>query len=584
MADGILVDKKIPLRVVVSRTLKYASQEKGAFIGAFILLLVNVFLGVLLPRITGYFTDHLTSDVISMQTIIIIAVASVVISIVNQGLLFWENMILTKAGQKIVYKLRMEVFEHIESMSQNQFNEMPVGSLVTRVCNYTSQLSAFFTNVLVSILRNVLTIVVVYIWMMVLSWQLGLILFGVVIIVFVISFFFSKIVHKLFSNERKQISAMNTYINESLSGMKIIQIFNQEQRYAKRFFGENRKYFNYRFSIISAFSVYRPLISFIYIASVALILSAGIGFGLTAGTIVAFYLYLGYFFQPVQNLADQLNNITRAMTAIERLFNLLDIPPEVLDVEDAVEIDEFKGKIEFRNVYFAYEKENWVLKDVSFVINPKETAAFVGATGSGKTTILGLIVRNFEAQKGEILIDDIDIKKIKISSLRRAVGQMLQEVFLFTGSIKDNITLFDEEYSDEEVYESIDYVNAGKFIRGLPEKINTKVIEKGENFSAGQRQLLSFARTVLHKPQIMILDEATANIDTETEVVIQKSLENIKNIGTMLVVAHRLSTIQHSDKIFVLAKGEIIERGNHQELLKQHGYYYKLYKLQFENN
>ena len=261
---------------------------------------------------------------------------------------------------------------------------------------------------------------------------------------------------------------------------------------------------------------------------------------------------------------------------------MLDVEPEVRDSADAVDIEKIEGKIEFRNVWFAYKGEDWILKDVSFVINPHETCAFVGATGAGKTTILSLIVRNYEIQKGQILIDDVDIRNFTIKSLRRATGQMLQDVFLFTGSIKDNVTLFDDSFEEEEIVDACKYVNADSFIDKLEHGLDEEVIERGENFSQGQRQLLSFARTVLHKPQILILDEATANIDTETEVIIQQSLEKIRNIGTMLVVAHRLSTIQHADQIIVLQHGEIIERGNHQELLKERGYYYKLYKLQFE--
>lgn len=582
MATDLLADKKIPLPKLFKRTLKYVKQEWPSLLFAMVLVIFNVFLGVLTPRVSGYFIDYLGGTNIELKRIIIIAVGMFVLSLLSQACLFGESIILTKAGQRIVYKLRMEVFTHIEHMSQNQFNEMPVGSLVTRVCSYTASLSEFFTNVLVQIIKNIVTVIIVYIWMMVLSWMLGLVLFGVVIVVFIISFIFSKYVHKIFRKERKLTSDLNTYLNETLSGMKIVQIFNQEERFAKVFKEKNHDFFKTRYSLNIAFSIYRPLISLIYILSVAVIIYFGSILGLTGGIIVSFYFYLNYFFEPIQSLADSLNHITRAVTGIERLFNLLDIAPEVMDSEEAVEIDEFKGKIEFRNVWFAYEKENWVLKNVSFVINPKDTVAFVGATGSGKTTILGLIVRNFEAQKGEILIDDINIKNIKLTSLRKAVGQMLQDVFLFSGTIKQNITLFDDKFNDEEIHEAVNYVNAANFIYDLPQGLETQVIEKGENFSTGQRQLLSFARTVLHKPQIMILDEATANIDTETEVVIQDSLEKIKNIGTMLMVAHRLSTIQHSDKIFVLAKGEIIESGNHQELLKKRGYYYNLYKLQFE--
>ena len=582
MANDILVDKKMPTGELFKRTMKYVKEEFKVILISLLLIVVTVAINVLVPRISGFYVDYIESDQLVLKYIVIIAIGMFVLTLVNQGMVFLETMILTRSGQRIVYKLRMEVFSHIESMSQNQFNDMAVGSLVTRVCNYTAQVSEFFTNVVVRVIRNVLTIIAVYIWMMILSWQLGLILFGIVIVVFAISFFFSKFVHNLFSTERKQTSDINTYLNESLSGIKIVQIFNQENEFAKVFKNKNDEFFKTRFKITIAFSIYRPVISLIYTLSIGLIIYLGVILGLTGGTIVSFYLFLNNFFSPIQNLADELNHITRATTAMERLFNLMDIDPEVIDEEDAIEIEKFSGKIEFKNVYFAYEKENWVLKDVSFVINPKETVAFVGATGSGKTTILGLIVRNFEIQKGQILIDDIDIKHIKIASLRKAVGQMLQDVFLFSGTIRENITLFDDTFTDEEIYDAVNYVNATSFINELSDKLDTKVIEKGENFSTGQRQLLSFARTVLHKPQIMILDEATANIDTETEVVIQKSLENIKNIGTMLVVAHRLSTIQHSDKIFVLSKGQIIEQGNHQELLKKRGYYYNLYMLQFD--
>ena len=308
----------------------------------------------------------------------------------------------------------------------------------------------------------------------------------------------------------------------------------------------------------------------------------GVRYQLSPGEIVAFYLYLSKFFNPVQNLADQLNSLQRAFTASERVFNLLDVKPDVLDKEDALEIDKFEGRIEFKNVWFAYTDENWILKDVSFVIEPKKTCAFVGATGAGKTTILSLIVRNYEVQKGEILIDGININDIKISCLRKAIGQMLQDVFLFSGTIRDNVTLHDESFTEEEIHEACKYVQADTFINKLPKGIDEEIIEKGENLSQGQRQLLSFARTVIHKPQILILDEATANIDTETEVLIQQSLEKMKSIGTMLVVAHRLSTIQHADQIIVLQNGSIVERGTHQELLKNRGYYYKLYQLQFE--
>ena len=366
--------------------------------------------------------------------------------------------------------------------------------------------------------------------------------------------------------------------------MKIIQIFNQQKRKEEEFNVKNNQLRKTKFNAVLAFASYRPFISFLYYAALAVTFFVGVYLSLTAGEIVAFYLYLSRFFNPVQSIADQLNQIQRAATSSERLFNLLDVEPESLDKPNAIRVEKFIGKIEFRNVWFAYTDEEWILRDVSFVIEPKQTVAFVGATGAGKTTILSLIVRNYQVQKGQILIDDIDINDIEIESLRRAVGQMLQDVFLFTGNIRNNITLHDESYTDEEVHQVCEYVNADKFIDRLEKGLDEEVIERGENFSQGQRQLLSFARTVLHKPQILILDEATANIDTETEKLIQESLEKMKSIGTMLVVAHRLSTIQNADQIIVLQHGEVIETGTHQSLLRQKGYYYKLYLLQFNND
>ena len=592
-------DVKIPFKKMVKNIWKYLKPEMLSFIFGLLLIFINVILDIILPSFIGGVTDNLVNakegevitiaklftidnSEISLTIIIGLTFGYALITIINQIFIYFESMILQKAGQRIIYRIRMEVYEHIENMSINQFNEMPVGSLVTRVTNYTQELSQLFTDVLVNILRNTLTIIGTYAIMFTISYQLSLMMLIFLVIVFVVSFFFSKEVSKIFRKDRKQVSNLNTFLNENLSGMKIIQIFKKEKQKEKEFIEKNNALLKTRYNVVVAFTLYRPFIAFLQVVAMAVVFYFGIKFSLTCGMIVSFYLYISKFFQPIQNLADQVNQLQRAFTACERLFNLLDVSPEVLDEEDAIDVENFKGKIEFKNVWFAYDKDNWVLKDVSFVVYPKQTVAFVGATGAGKTTILGLIVRNHEIQKGQILIDDIDIKHIKIKSLRKAIGQMLQDVFLFSGSIKSNITLNDDSFSDEEIANVSDYVNASSFINKLDNKYDSEVIEKGENFSSGQRQLLSFARTVIHKPQILILDEATANIDTETEVLIQDSLAKIKNIGTMLVVAHRLSTIQHSDCIIVLQNGKIIEKGTHQQLLSQKGYYYKLYQLQFE--
>ena len=576
-------DKKLPRSVMFKRTLKYVRPEWPSLLLASILVLVSVGVEILYPLFMQQLTNTLqTPTDKTTKIIIMITVGYFTLGVILQIATYFEAMILQKAGTRVVYKLRMEVFEHILNMSQNQFNEMPVGSLVTRVVSYTSSLSELFTSIIVQLTKNILMIVGVYAMMFVISWKLSLIMLIFVVVVFAISMVFRTIIHKIFTQERKYISDLNTFLNENLSGMKIIQIFNQEKRKHKEFNEKNDALRRVRYKVLVAFGIYRPLISFIYFAAIAVTFSFALQTIIGAGEVVAFYLYLSKFFNPIQNIADQLNGIQRAVTASERLFNLMDVKPDVLDEPDAVEIDHFEGKIEFKNVWFAYKQEQWILKDVSFTINPRETCAFVGATGAGKTTILGLIVRNYEIQKGQILIDGIDIKKIKIKSLRRAIGQMLQDVFLFSGTVKNNITLRDERFTQEEIEEMCHYVNADKFIDKLEHKYDEEVIERGENYSQGQRQLLSFARTVVHKPQILILDEATANIDTETEVLIQDSLEKMKNIGTMLIVAHRLSTVQKADQIIVLQNGEIAERGTHQQLLKNHGYYYKLYKLQFE--
>ena len=576
-------DRKLPLGVIIKRTLKYISNEKGWFILSLFMLGINVLLDSISPLFTSRITDLLVEDNINIKMIINLVLLSFAIMCLNQLFLYLESTILQKSGQRIIYRLRNEIFEHIENMSLNQFNEMPVGSLVTRVTSYTASMSDLFTGVFVRILRDMATLVGVYVIMIYISPSLSLSMLGVISVVFIISYIFSKVIRESFRKERAAISDMNTFLSENLSGMKLTQIFNQEKTKDEQFSVKNNEVMNQRFNVIKAFGVYRPLISFIYNAAIALCFVLGVKYQLSPGEIVAFYLYMSKFFHPIQNLADQLNALQKALTASERIFNLLDVQPDVLDKEDAIEIDHFEGKIEFKNVWFAYKDEHWILKDVSFVVEPKQTCAFVGATGAGKTTILSLIVRNYEIQKGEILIDGININDIKISSLRRAVGQMLQDVFLFSGTIRDNITLHDDSFTDEEIKKACRYVNADSFIDKLPKGVDEEIIEKGENLSQGQRQLLSFARTVIHKPQILILDEATANIDTETEVLIQESLEKMKSIGTMLVVAHRLSTIQHADQIIVLQNGKIVESGNHQQLLKNRGYYYKLYQLQFEN-
>jgi ATP-binding cassette subfamily B protein len=376
--------------------------------------------------------------------------------------------------------------------------------------------------------------------------------------------------------------------------MKITQIFNREQRKFQDFAVRSAALKKAKFNRMYVFGIFRPMVYMLFVSSqMCLFFFAArghiqqtefLGQIIDGALVVSFYGYISRFFNPIQTLAEQFDMLQQSFAGAEKIFAILDMEPQVVDEEDAIELDEIKGEIEFKDVWFAYKPGEWVLQGVSFHVQPKQTVAFVGSTGSGKTTILSLICRNYDIQQGQILIDGIDIRKIKISSLRRHFGQMLQDVFLFAGDIRSNILLRSEDITDEEVMEACRYVNADSFINRLEKGLDEPVRERGNNFSAGQRQLLSFARTIVHKPSVMILDEATANIDTETEILIQDSLEKMRNIGTMLIVAHRLSTIQHADNIILLSHGKIVEQGNHQELLRQKGRYYHLYTLQYQKN
>ena len=578
----LIGDVKLPLRVLFKRTFKYLKPHLWKIILALLLIVLGIAFEIVVPLIYRDIIDNLNSNNISIHLLPWAIIVYFSCTAISQIIRFINTIILQRVGNAVVYDMRMEIFEHIEKMSLDQFEVLPVGSLTTRVCNYTSQISDLYTNQITNLIRNILSIVGVYAVMLFISPKLSLILLGVAAVVFVASYLFRRRINRLHRLEKGYLSDLNTCLSEDLSGMKVIQLFNKEENAREDFRKKNKKYRDNRFSIMKTFMVYRPFVMFCQYIGTAILFLMSAKLHMTAGTVVIFAWFLEKFFEPVQNVSDQVMHIERALTSSERLFNLLDVQPKVVDKESAKEITHFDGKIEFRNVWFSYDNKNWVLKDVSFVINKGDTCAFVGATGAGKTTIFSLLTKTYVPQKGQILIDDVDINDIKISSIRAAIGQMLQDVFLFSGTIKSNITLFDEKYSEDEIKAACDYVNASYFINKLPDKFEEKVVERGENFSQGQRQLLSFARTVLAKPQILLLDEATANIDTETEAIIQDSLNKISSLGTMLVVAHRLSTIQKADQIICLQNGEVIERGTHHELLRNKNYYYKLYKLQFK--
>lgn len=603
-------DRHMSDREIIKRTWPYVkpyAKKIGLVLFVMLIMIVLELLGVTLP---GYVTSSLGNLVkefsdgsirlSNMQKVFEICMAVLIVNLANSLLLYITTMSLQRIGQSIIYDLRIMVFEHIDNMSIAQINEIPVGTLVTRVTSDTNALSDLFTNTIVQLIKNLLLLIGVIVVMYLIDWRMASIMMLFLPIIAISSLIFRKLSRSNYRRVRKSFSVMNAFLNENISGMKITQIFNQEKQKEAEFKRLNAEIVKTRKTDIKIFATYRPFITLLYYAAFALVFGYGtyfcICYGIVAwpllgsyislsviGIIEIFYSLVGRFFNPIQTLADQLNALQKAFTSCERLYNLLDIKPDFRNRENALEIEHFNGDIELKNVWFAYKEGEWILKDVSLHIKPKQVVAFVGATGAGKTTILQLIVRNYDIQKGQILIDGIDIRDIDIKCLRRGIGQMLQDVFLFSGSIKSNINLRDDSIPDADIVEACKYVNADQFIDKLPKGLDEEVLEGGNNFSSGQRQLLSFARTVVHHPQILILDEATANIDTETEKIIQDSLLKMMNIGTMLIVAHRLSTIQHADNIICLQKGQIIEQGNHQDLLKQKGYYYNLYRLQYED-
>ena len=576
---------------IVKRLLVYAKPYKKQFVIVFLVMLVSIVYDLVSPLLVGHIVELVGTGNFQLRYLFTVVAVYAGILIVSMVCTYLQSMILQKTGQKILSSLREDLFVHIESLSHEQLNDIPVGKLVTRVTNDTNAITYLFTNILVTLLKNAMVIIGVLGAMLLLNYALTLMVLCFVpfLVLFTVVFRkFSRTVHRSVSNRTTDI---NTFLSENLSGMKITQAFNQEENKYQDFLGRSRNLQKAKYGRLFVFGIFRPMVYMLNISCVLclLYLSAKghiqnlsfFGQTITANVLVSFYMYISKFFTPIQTLAEQFDMLQKSFASSEKIFTIMDMDRKILDAPEAIELEEVKGEIEFRDVWFAYKENQWVLKGVSFKVAPRQTVAFVGSTGSGKTTILSLLCRNYDIQKGQILVDGIDIRKIKLSSLRRHFGQMLQDVFLFAGDIRSNILLHMEGVSDEEVMEAARYVNADKFIEKLPDGLDEAVRERGNNFSAGQRQLLSFARTILHKPSVMILDEATANIDTETEVLIQDSLEKMKNIGTMLIVAHRLSTIQHADNIILLSKGRIIEQGNHQQLLAQKGRYYQLYTLQY---
>lgn len=503
----------------------------------------------------------------------------------NFLLSYLQVYILNYTSQRIIFNIREDLFNHIQGLSIKYFDNNPIGRLVTRVTNDTETLNEMYTSVLVNLFKDFFLLGGIMLVMIKIDLQLAFLSFSLIPIIILVSVFFRRYIREIYRQSRIQLAKINSSLSENISGMQTIQVFKKEPKFYANFKKLNKDYLNVQKKEIKYFAIYRPSIEILRSLGIALLIYFGGGKAISGviefGVLYLFINYLQRFFEPILDLTEKYNILQSAMASSERIFQVLDYDEEIRNIERPIQIESLEGRIEFKNVWFAYKKE-WVLKDISFVIEPGESIAIVGATGAGKTSIINLITRFYDIQKGEILIDGINIKNYDKKSLRKHVGVVLQDVFIFTGNIKDNIRL-NSNISDESIIEISKYINCHEFISKLPKGYDEEVMERGSTLSSGQRQLLSFARTLVYDPDILILDEATSNIDTQTEQLIQDALLKLTNNRTSIAIAHRLSTIQHSDKIIVLKSGRIKEVGSHQELLSKQGLYYNLYRLQYKD-
>jgi ATP-binding cassette subfamily B multidrug efflux pump len=580
---------------IFKRLVTYIKPEKKKFFSSVILMVFSTVMRLIPAFLLGLTIDAISNNQLTLEEKLTLIVyysvgffLSFILDIVAE---YFHNLWLQEIGQNIIKSIRLQTFDHINNLGPDQINQVPVGKLVTRVMNDTNTLSEMYTGIAANLIKNIFFLLGTLGILFIINYKLTLILLLFLPVVIIAAIIFRKYSRQNYREVRSGVSNINAYLSENLSGIKIIQSFNQEEKINTDFLNKSSKLKNSYLKEIFIFGIYRPLIYLLSIVGVVFILYYGaldvinnaiylIPF--TSGLLFSFYYYVREFFQPILQIAEEFNLLQNAFASAEKVFDVLDTKPTIQDKIDSIPLDSFNGEIEFKNVWFNYIPNEWVLKNVSFKLNKDETIALVGPTGSGKSTILKLIVRDYEVQKGNIYIDGIDIRDINRKSLRKFIGQMMQDVFLFSGTIKQNISLFDNNKSLENIIEASRFVGLDSIVSGFKEKYDKFVLERGNNFSSGEKQLISFARTVLYNPSLMMLDEATSNIDSESEEIIQKSLEKMMNISTMIIVAHRLSTIQHADKILVLNNGKIIERGNHQELLKIRGSYYNLYKIQYD--
>lgn len=570
---------------LMKRLLKYAKPYISLIFISFLLLILITLSDLARPYLMKIAIDDyiVVGDKAGLGKIVLIFIA-----VITGGFIcnYTQVYILHYTGQKIIYNMRQELYSHLLRLSLSFYDKNPVGRLVTRVSNDMENLNEMYTAVLVNLFKDLFTLIGIVIVMLRMNLKVALISFTAIPLIFLSAIIFRRESRKAYRLVRVKLARINAALSENISGMKIIQIFNREDYKYDEFSAINDEHRQASLREVFVFAVFRPSMDLIFSFSLALLIWYGGGKvlqnELPFGVLFAFVNYIDQFFKPINDLTEKFNILQSAMASAERIFLLLDKEEEIKNIEAPKPLGRIKGKIEFKNVWFAYEGENWVLRDVSFTINPGETVAFVGATGAGKTTIISLITRLYDIQKGEILIDGKNIKEVDKYELRSQIAVVLQDVFLFTGDIKGNIRLNNKDINDEKIKEVATFVNADTFIQKLPDKYDEKVMERGATLSAGQRQLLAFARALAFNPSVLILDEATSNIDTETELLIQDAIKKIIKDRTNIIIAHRLSTIQNADKIIVMHKGKIREIGKHQELLDKKGIYYDLYLLQYK--
>ena len=568
---------------VVRRLMAYLRPRKKTVALALLLAMVVTVSDLVRPVLVGNAMDSITAG---STFSVIVRYSAVYMGILVLGTCCnaIELWMLQKLGQDIILEIRQQLFRHIHSLSLRFFDITPVGRIVTRVTNDVETLNELFSTILVTMVKNAVLIMGYAGVMLYLNWKLALVSFILLPLVVYLTRLFTKLYRTTHRITRTKVSAMNTYLSENLSAMKLIQVFHREREKQREFRQRSGDLFQSNFREIVVYGTFRPVIYFISILALASVLGFGgkqvMDGALSIGTLYIFTSYVKSFFEPIQSLSDQFGTLQSAMAAGEKIFTLMDEEPQIRQPENPKPMPAVKGRIEFEHVWFSYDGEEWVLRDVSFVIEPGQTAAFVGATGAGKSSILNLIGRYYDIQKGRITLDGVDIRELDLKDLRRAIGQVQQDVFLFTGDIQGNIRLREDEISDGKVHDAAKFVGADSFIDRLEQGYETAVTERGSTLSAGQRQLLSFARTLAFDPDVLVMDEATANIDTETEGLIQEAMAKMMQGRTTIVVAHRLSTIQHADQIMVMHHGQLREQGTHQELLAQNGIYKKLYDLQ----